>query len=266
MKRPDLFSTADRIHDLIDRGAIFYCSHSGGKDSQAMYLVLRDLVPANQLVVVHAHLGKIEWPGVVGHIKANIDQDLFVVAAKKGFFDMVRSRQKFPSSAYRQCTSDLKRGPIEKFIRNDLKAKGVKIGVNCMGLRAAESRARAKKAAWKENARLSVAGREVYDWLPIHDWSTDQVFDFIYAGGQRPFWAYGERGEKNDRLSCVFCIMGCKSDLVHGARENPQLYREYVELEKEVGHTMFHIKGRAVPLEEHVGISVDDLIPAVNIC
>lgn len=31
------------IHELIRRGALVVCNSSGGKDSQAMYLLLRDL-------------------------------------------------------------------------------------------------------------------------------------------------------------------------------------------------------------------------------
>ena len=31
------------IEDLVARGAVFYCSHSGGKDSQAQYALLCDL-------------------------------------------------------------------------------------------------------------------------------------------------------------------------------------------------------------------------------
>lgn len=61
------------IQQLIEDGAIFYCSHSGGKDSQAMYSVLSKVVPANQMVVVHANLGNVEWSGVIDHIEANIN-------------------------------------------------------------------------------------------------------------------------------------------------------------------------------------------------
>ena len=53
------------ILELIERGALFVVNHSGGKDSQAMYLMLRDLVPAEQLVIVHADLGAVEWAGAM---------------------------------------------------------------------------------------------------------------------------------------------------------------------------------------------------------
>ncbi|MDF9845197.1 MULTISPECIES: phosphoadenosine phosphosulfate reductase family protein [unclassified Paenibacillus] len=247
----------DEIRDLIESGAIFYCSHSGGKDSQAMYARLRQVIPNNQLVVVHANLGEVEWPGVVDHIRRFITHPLHVVKANKTFLGMVEARGMWPSAAYRQCTSDLKRGPIFKFIRNDLKERGATIAVNCMGLRAAESASRAKREPLRYNVQESVNGRvvrHVWDWLPVFDLATEDVFREIREAGEEPFWAYADG---NERLSCVFCIMGSVNDLRHGAICNPDLYRRYVELERKIGHTMFMKGKESISLEDHVGIKID---------
>jgi DNA sulfur modification protein DndC len=243
------------ITKLINDGAVFYVSHSGGKDSQAMYSELRKVIPYNQIVVVHANLGEVEWPGVVDHIKGTVDHYVNVVQAGKTFLEMVENRGKWPSSAYRQCTSDLKRGPIFKFIRQDLYRKGASIAVNCMGLRAEESNARAKKQPFtfnKTQSAIKRGTRHVYDWLPVFHYSTAAIFQTIHDAGQKPFWAY----EKNQRLSCVFCIMGSVNDLRHGAEQNPKLYKRYVDLEKKIGHTMFMKGKEPIYLEDHVGIKV----------
>ncbi len=261
-ERPIGLFMNEKIEELLARGAIFYISHSGGKDSQAMYILLRNLIPPNQRVIIHADLGEVEWPGIQDHIRQYTGESLNVVKANKTFLEMVRNRGKWPSAAYRQCTSDLKRGPILKFIRNDLKKRGANIAVNCMGLRAQESVSRAKKEAFSLNANESVnkrVFREVYDWLPIHHLTTGQVFQTIQDAGEKPFWAY----KKNERLSCVFCIMGCVNDLRHGAEQNPQLYQTYVNLEKEIGHTMFMRGKEPIYLEDHIGLKVDDLL-AIN--
>ena len=55
MDQSELFAAGiaqapEQIIDLIARGALFVINHSGGKDSQAMYLLLRGLVPAAQRV------------------------------------------------------------------------------------------------------------------------------------------------------------------------------------------------------------------------
>jgi DNA sulfur modification protein DndC len=237
------------IRDLIEAGAVFYCSHSGGKDSQAMFILLRDLVPADQLVVVHADLGRVEWSGVQDHILETIGSfELNVVRAQyrdgstKDLLSMVERRFEkdparpcWPSSSARFCTSDLKRDPIAKFIRNDLKARGAEIGVNCVGLRAQESSARAHRQIFQVNKRETNTLRTVYDWLPIHHLLVEEVFQVIAEAGEKPFWAYQE----NERLSCVFCIFGCGGDLRHGAKQRPELAREYLDLEIRTGWTMF---------------------------
>lgn len=227
----------------IKDGALVFVSHSGGKDSQAMYSHLRTFVPEDQIVVVHANLGVVEWHGVMDHIKATIDHDLNVVRAGKTLLEMVEHRHAtrpdvppWPSPKHRQCTSDLKRGPIQKFIRHEMKRRGATLAINAMGLRAEESSARAKRSVWLLNKTLSKAGRTVHDWNPIHHWSTAEVFAEIERAGQSPFHAYAEG---NQRLSCVFCIMGCKGDLANGAKQNPALFAKYSELEERTGYTMF---------------------------
>lgn len=245
-------STANDIEELIKAGAIFYCSHSGGKDSQAMYAILSELVPYAQIVVVHADLGEVEWGGVKDHICENISHPLNTVKAvwkdgsEKDLLSYVRHRKKvrpdapsWPSSASRWCTSELKTGPIRKFIRNDMKSRGKVLAVNCMGIRADESSARAKKSPYQLNKDLSRAGRTVYDWMPVFELSVDQVFSTIERAGQKPFGAYLNG---NERLSCVFCIMGSKNDLKLGREARPDLFDKYIKLEQETGYTMFHGK------------------------
>ena len=237
------------LNELIENGAVFYCSHSGGKDSQAMYAYLTARIPHSQIVVVHADLGEVEWAGVQDHIVANITHELNVVRAQwkdgseKTLLGMVERRYEtrpdspcWPSSAARFCTSDLKRDPVAKFIRNDMKARGATLAVNCMGLRAEESTARAKRPEWSLNKRLTNQSREVYDWNPIHEWSTEEVFKGIEDAGQEPFWAYADG---NERLSCMFCIMGSRNDIAHAARVNPDLLAKYSEIEERTGYTMF---------------------------
>src|SRR5277367_6764995 len=129
------------IHDLIAREALFVFNHSAGKDSQAMTAVLRTLVPPAQCLVIHADLGEVEWDGNVDHIKATIGKLPLIVCRNdnKTLLEMVERRGMWPSPSQRQCTSDLKRGPIEREIRRHLKAHPEFGGlvVSCMGIRAA---------------------------------------------------------------------------------------------------------------------------------
>ena len=57
-----------RCNEMIRAGALVAINSSGGKDSQCMTILLSRLVPREQLLVVHAPLGEVEWPGTVEHI------------------------------------------------------------------------------------------------------------------------------------------------------------------------------------------------------
>ena len=231
-------SAPEKIQELVERGALFVGNHSGGKDSQATALELQSVVPASQLIFVHAHLEEVEWEGSEEFIRSTIgNAPLLVAQAKTSFFQMVERRGMFPSPKNRQCTSDLKRGPIEREIRRYLKLHPEHRGqvVSCMGMRAQESVGRSRLVPLKLNQRNSVAGREWYDWLPIHDWSTEQVFHRITEAGQQPFWVYRAG---MSRKSCPFCIMSSETDMCTAARLKPDLYRRYVKAEREKGFTL----------------------------
>jgi 3'-phosphoadenosine 5'-phosphosulfate sulfotransferase (PAPS reductase)/FAD synthetase len=221
-----------------------------------MLIRLLDWIPADHLIVVHASLGEAEWPGALEHAQQQAEAaglPFIVARAVKTFFEMVEHRFRvrpgpnspsWPSASNRQCTSDLKRGPIEREVRRYAKAHGFTTIVSCMGIRAQESPGRAKQSPFRRSDRGSVAGRDWYEWLPIHELSRDEVFQIIRDAGQQPHSAYASG---NERLSCVFCIMGSKNDIANGARQHPELFQKYVELEHRTGYTMHQSRK---PLEE----------------
>lgn len=239
----------ENIKQLIDSKALFVINHSGGKDSQAMLIQLAasfpGAIPREQMLVVHASLGKLEWPGALELAEKqakSLGIPFLVAKAKKTLFAMVEHRfatnpdvPSWPSPSFRQCTSDLKRGPIQKVVRAYAKEHGYKEIVNCLGLRAEESTNRAKKATFRLNGSISNSVNTWYEWLPIHGLTTKEVFGMIKDAGQQPHYAY-QLG--NERLSCVFCIMGSKNDLKNGAEYHPELLQEYQALETKTGYTM----------------------------
>lgn len=256
-EQANMIITSD-IQNLIDTGALFVINHSGGKDSQAMTIELSNVVPRAQLLVVHADLPEVDWEGIHAHIEATIEGlPLIVCRSVKTFFQMVDHRGMFPSPTLRQCTSDLKRNPIEREIRRYLARHPEFHGrvVSCMGIRAQESGPRALATVWKRNAKNSKAGRDWFDWLPIHAMLETEVFATIARAGQEPHPAYAAG---MTRLSCCFCIMSNKADLRTAAMLKPELYARYVATEKRLGRTMMMPKGgRALGLEDITGIKVD---------
>ncbi|WP_051710157.1 phosphoadenosine phosphosulfate reductase family protein [Streptomyces sp. NRRL S-350] len=258
----DLVELRPEVPDLASYRWII-ANVSGGKDSQAMLaeLMLHATAAgvADRVVVVHADLGIVEWPGVreLAEEHARHYGLRFETVQRVGsnLIERVEERGMWPSADNRWCTSDFKRGPIRKLITmlvNEARAAG-HVGVvrilNVMGLRADESAARRKlvpfchdgsktcpcaecqrrrKAteAAKEAAKAAEAAglkpkkipakdrmqhgasntlRWVDTWLPIHGWSTADVWAAIFVAGTRPHPAY-KAGMP--RLSCVFCLAG----------------------------------------------------------
>lgn len=246
------------VANLVASGALFVSNHSGGKDSQAMLIELLKVIPPSQLVVVHASLGAMEWPGALELARDQAADDWlpFIIArAHKTLLEMVLRRfenrpevPSWPSASTRQCTSDLKRGPIQREVRRYAKANGFKIIVNCLGLRAQESPGRAKR---KTFSKMSISNSVLtwYEWLPIHELKADEVFATIRDAGRKPHYAYALG---NERLSCVFCIMASRNDLRNGGQHHPELLEQYAALEARTGYTM-HMN--RIPIRE---LAADD--------
>lgn len=193
----------DVIEQAMQAGAAMAISISGGKDSQAM---LNALAATRQqrgwrgpLRAVHAHLGRAEWRQSLGHCRnicARLGVDLMIVKRPQG--DLVQeiddrveklggTAPPWPSATARYCTSDQKRGQIDKVIRTlpddtdggtrsspwpastqryctaDQKRDQIikvhrqhaEVIVAAMGMRGQESTARAKKVATQTASRVT---------------------------------------------------------------------------------------------------------------
>lgn len=293
-ERKRMIQTNERVGlelamQMRDRGALFVISHSAGKDSQAMAAYVRNLVPEDQLLVLHANLAGVEHPGTLEHIRENTwDLPLVIVEAiwddgtAKDFDEMWLRRGVAPSPTLRQCTSDLKTGPIRKGIRHYLKSHPEfnELVVDCVGLRADESpdRAAASTRVFFCPDDLSKAGKEWCQWFPIADWTIQQVFDEIDAAGQEAFPTYEARRDSKGRwkihgmtrVSCQFCIMAKKSDQTQAAELYPERYAVVIALERHTGHTM-HAKStskaeraagakntKPLPLDAMTGVKPDE--------
>jgi 3'-phosphoadenosine 5'-phosphosulfate sulfotransferase (PAPS reductase)/FAD synthetase len=221
---------------------------SAGKDSQAMLdFVVEQCdqahVGRDRLVVAHADLGRVEWPGtreLAGEQARHYGLAFYAVRRPQGdLLDHIAKRGMFPSPAARFCTSDHKRGQIQTLFTR-LTAQALQTGpcpvriLNCLGLRAEESPARAKKKPFDRDVRSSNGKRVVDVWLPIHGWTTEQVWQRIRASGVRHHPAY-DLGMP--RLSCCFCIFSPRSALLLAGKHNPELLAEYVAVERQIGHT-----------------------------
>lgn len=119
---------------------------------------------------------------------------------------------------------------------------------------AIEAADKAIKAAHEmaRHAALSRAGREVWRWLPVHALTEREIFATITSAGQQPHWAYA-KGMR--RLSCVFCIFATEDDVRRAARLQPDILRNYVNMERRTGRSMLMPRdGRSAFLDDIVGL------------
>lgn len=228
--------------EALKRGAAICVHVSGGGDSQAMTDLLCDLcdsvgVPRTRLVLMNADLGRAEWP-VEAHLRGmakHYGVALVIVRAKEDLISHIARRGRWPSMAQRYCTSDHKRGPLQKALRAYANEHGWAEVISATGERADESPRRRKLLPWALDEALSAPskGRTVYNWRPVLTASRDDVFARIAKSGYPPHPVYAE-GMR--RLSCSFCVFGSMNDLRVAKRLRPDLYAELVELEARMGH------------------------------
>jgi len=219
---------------------------SAGKDSLAMLHYLVTLADEQNfdrknIIVVHADLGRAEWKGTkeLAEKQAKIfNLDFRTISRDQDLLDQIRQRGLWPSSTTRYCTSDHKRDQISKIftmIKKEWEGPGpIKI-LNCMGLRAQESSARAKKEEFEINTRATGKGKTkiVDNWYPILNWNEEKVWKTIKENNlpYHPAYDYGMT-----RLSCVFCVFAPKSALIIAGKHNPELLEEYCQIEKDINH------------------------------
>ena len=220
---------------------------SAGKDSAATLAHVVRLadqagVDRRRLVVVHADLGRVDWPGTAAlaveqatHYGLRIE---LVRRPQGDLLQQVEERGRWPSSTARYCTSDHKTGQVAKLMTRIVRDHRAEHGpapvriLNILGIRADESRERAKKRPFHRDPATN-GKRHVDRWLPIFDWPVEQVWDTIRAAGLPWHGAYDEGAS---RLSCALCVLASRSDLVLAARLNPDLAAEYAAVEARIGH------------------------------
>ena len=133
---------------------------------------------------------------------------------RESLLERIEARGRFPEYDRRFCTSDLKRGPIQRELRRYLKGHPRFGGFvpNAMGMRASESPARSRLAPRWRKDRTRRAGREWFDWLPVHGQVMADMVRFIDEAGQSLQWA---DAADMSRVSCSFCILASRRSAPH---------------------------------------------------
>lgn len=259
----------NKILQCLNEGFDLAISISGGKDGQAMLKLLSEYHSKEKfkgkIFAIHADLGEVEWKESISQCQRTCEElgiELVVVKRENGGLlerwqermDKLQGTGKpfWSSAKNRYCTSDLKRGPINKYLRKFNRI------ISAEGIRAEESKARAEKLVYEQRSAICTKSRDAYTWNPViglkkedvwgtygHSSSDLETRRQLYKKGLKiealegwkfhPAYVYG-----NERVSCMLCILGSKNDLKNGAVHNPDLLNKLIEMEDKSGFTFRH--------------------------
>lgn len=178
--------------------------YSGGKDSDVI-LHLCQTAGVNYRAIYKQT--SIDPPGTRQHAEA-IGAE--VVKPKKTFFKLVEEKG-LPTRFRRFCCSDLKEYKI--------------LDYQIVGVRRAESRARAARYKEPEQCRLYRNGEKCRQYFPILDWTDQDVSDYIKENDIKcaPIY-YDENGtfHVERRLGCICCPLQSKKKRIEGFLKYPK--------------------------------------------
>ncbi|MFT4977616.1 MAG: 3'-phosphoadenosine 5'-phosphosulfate sulfotransferase (PAPS reductase)/FAD synthetase [Myxococcota bacterium] len=218
---PDLDAWRDRALEEID-GRQVVCSISGGKDSTAMALLLREVdIP---FISVHLDTGwehpatdryvREYLPTIIGHISITRRE-------KGGMADLVRQQAGFPGGNQRFCTRELKIIPMRNFMRTLDEEP-----INTIGIRSGESRRRAEMPEWDYSDTMKCAV-----WRPIKPFTEKDVYQMHkrHNVDMNPLYGAGAA-----RVGCWPCVFSRKSEIRRMADIDPGRIDIIRNLEQEV--------------------------------
>ena len=229
-----------QCRETIGADGLVAVDSSGGKDSQAMTILLSCIVPWEQRLVVHAPLGEVESPDTIKHIESTLPNDVPLILAPvtsgKSLLDSIKHGAASPPHRFAGVRTRSSADPSSESCAAISKPIPIR---RAAGERHGHARGRecgaCEEAAWKRSDR-NFPSRAILVRLASDLWADRGPGLRRHPdAGQSPHSAYGMG---MSRLSCVFCIMASRADLRTAARLQPALYRRYVRLEVRIGHAL----------------------------
>ncbi len=182
---------------------IFHVAFSGGKDSAVLLSLVKKALPKDSFVVIFGDTG-MEFPDTYAAVEATrkeCESDGTPFYSACSHFNPDDSWDLFgpPARVLRWCCSVHKSTPQTLKMR-EITGKDNYIGLDFVGVRAAESIARSKYDY--ENFGKKQKGQ--YSYNPILEWTSAEIWIYIYMNDIHINEAY-KKG--NSRAGCLFCPM-----------------------------------------------------------
>ena len=184
--------------------------YSGGKDSDVI-LELTKMSGIKYRAIYKCTT--IDPPGTIKHA---IDNGAEIVRPEETFFQLIR-RKGLPSRIVRFCCQILKEYKILDYA--------------VVGIRSSESKKREELYKEPEQCRVYANKDKVRQYLPILDWTDNDVTEFISERGIKchPLY-YDENGnfDVKQRLGCMCCPLAWKKHRIEEFKKHPIMVRQYI--------------------------------------
>jgi len=192
-----------------EHGQPLEVSYSGGKDSDVILELARmsgaDIRPIYKNTT-------IDPPGTIAHVqKMGVE-----IMRPKETFAQLMARKGFPSRVARFCCADLKEYKV--------------LDYNVIGVRREESKKRAERYKEPEQCRVYPNKERERLYLPILDWTKQDIADFIKDRGiQCHALYYDDQGNfhAERRLGCMCCPLASRRKRIMEFKEHPNMVKMY---------------------------------------
>jgi 3'-phosphoadenosine 5'-phosphosulfate sulfotransferase (PAPS reductase)/FAD synthetase len=193
--------------------SVFIVSTSGGKDSTATLLAMREAGIPHRAVFADTGWEAPETYEYLATLERLLGITIDRVRSEKGgMVDIARHKAGFPTRRGKWCTEELKLKPLRAYhdrVAEDADAETVSV----IGIRADESAARAAMRAFEYSDLWGG-----YVWRPILAWSVADVLAMHHRHGV-PIHPHYFRG--HERVGCWPCINSRKESVRLIARDDP---------------------------------------------
>lgn len=200
---------AIRLLQSIPQDGDIEVSYSSGKDSDVI-LELAKMAGIPYRAIYKAT--SIDPPQTIAHAR---EMGAEVIYPKKTFFHLI-SEKGFPSRLSRWCCSVLKEYKVcDRAIQ---------------GIRRNESRKRAERYKEPEVCRVYSAKEKVKVYLPILEWTDQDIAEFIKERNIKchPIYYRGGQFDVTQRLGCMGCPLVSRKKRLQFFKENPRWLKAWI--------------------------------------
>jgi phosphoadenosine phosphosulfate reductase len=217
--KPELQKKVDFGIKLIQAGAAkaaeagqpIEIAYSGGKDSDCILELARMAGVKYRAIYKNT---TIDPPGTIKHAKEN---GVEIMPPKMKFFELVQKRN-MPTRRVRHCCEVLKEYKVSDYV--------------VIGVRREESTKRKLRYTEPEVCRVYSKKEKVRQYLPLLNWTSQDVEEFIKERGIKchPLY-YDEQGQFHveRRLGCVGCPLAYKKHRIEEFKQYPGMAKLYVK-------------------------------------